>query len=56
MIKLILLGLLAFGTYCALSLFAPSSWGTAFTAWGHTVPYLALGVCLVGYIGYKAIK
>jgi len=56
MVKLMLLLLLVFGAFCALSIFAPSSWAPAFQVWGHTIPYLVLGVCLVAYVGYKAIK
>jgi hypothetical protein len=56
MIKLILLCLLAFGAYCALCVFAPSSWGTAFHVSGHSIPYIAIGVCVIGYIGYKSLK
>lgn len=56
MVKLFLLGLLAFGAFCALSFFVPSSWGTAFHVSGRAIPWLALGVVGVGYIGYKAIK
>jgi len=56
MIKFILLILLCFGAYTALCVFAPSTWAPAFRISGHGIPYLALGVCLCGYVGYKAIK
>lgn len=55
MIKFILVLVLTFGAFCAIALLAPSSWGTAFTVGGKHIPYIALGVCLVGYIGWKKI-
>lgn len=56
MIKLILLVILGFGAYMALSMFWPATFGTAFTAFSHPIPWIAIGVCVVGYIGYKTIK
>lgn len=56
MVKLFLLVVLAFGAFMALALFVPSSTHTAFTVSGHNVPWIALGVCVCGFIGYKAIK
>lgn len=56
MIKLILLAVLAFGAFMALAIFLPQSRGTAFTAFSHPVPWIALGVVGVCYIGYRAIK
>lgn len=56
MVKLFLLAVLAFGCFMALALFFPSSTHTAFTAWGHAVPWIALGVVGVCWVGYKAIK
>jgi hypothetical protein len=57
MIKLILLVLIALGAFFALTiLFGGKAFGTAFTAFNHTIPWIAVGVCVFGYIGYKAIK
>jgi hypothetical protein len=56
MVKFFLLLVLCFGAFMALVAFLPSSTHTAFTAWGHAVPWFALGVCGVGFLGYKAIK
>lgn len=56
MIKLILLVILAFGAFMALAIFLPQSRETAFHIASHPIPWVALGVCLVGYVGYKAIK
>jgi hypothetical protein len=56
MVKFFLLVVLAFGAFCAFSIFAPSSWGTAFRVSGHAIPWIALGVCAIGWVGYKAIK
>lgn len=56
MMKLFLLGLLTFGAFMALVAFLPSSTHTAFVVSGHAVPWFALGVCGVGFIGWRAIK
>ena len=56
MIKLVLLAILAFGAYCAIATLFPSSGLPAFHAWGHAVPWIAIGVGGIGYIGYKSLK
>lgn len=56
MVKLFLLAILCFGAFMALAIFVPGSRETAFGIFSHPVSWLALGVCAVGWIGYKAIK
>lgn len=56
MIKLILLAILVFGAFMALAIFLPASRGTAFTAFAHPIPWIVIGVGVVGFVGYKAIK
>ncbi len=56
MLKFFLLLVLAFGAYCAIAAFFPSSHLPAFHAWGHAVPWIAIGVGVIGYAGYKSIK
>jgi len=56
MVKFFLLAVLAFGAFMAFAIFLPQSFSTAFHAFSHPVPWIALGVVGVGYIGYRAIK
>lgn len=56
MVKLALLALIGFGCFMALAIFVPGSRDTAFTAFTHPVPWIALGVLGVCWVGYKAIK
>lgn len=56
MLKVFLIGLIAFGAFMALVAFLPSSTHTAFTVGGHAIPWIALGVCACAFAGYKVIK
>lgn len=56
MLKVILIGLICFGAFVLLGAYLPSSTHTAFTISGHAIPWIALGVCACGFLGYKAIK
>ncbi len=56
MLKVFLVGLIAFGAFMLLGMFMPSSAHTAFNISGHAIPWIALGVVGCGFIGWKAIK
>lgn len=56
MLKVILIGLICFGAFVLLGAYLPSSTHTAFNVSGHAIPWIALGVCACGFLGYKAIK
>lgn len=56
MLKVFLVGVLAFGAFMLLGMFLPSSTHTAFSVSGHAIPWIALGVCGCAFLGWKAIK
>lgn len=56
MAKVFLIGLIMFGAFMLLGIYLPSSTHTAFSVSGHAIPWIALGVCACGFLGYKAIK
>ena len=56
MIKLILVLLLAFGAFMALVMFLPTSTHTAITLGEHAIPWFAIGVGAIAFLGWRAIK
>lgn len=48
--------LIAFGAFIALAMYVPHVWDVSFVAWGRAIPWIAIGVVVVGFAGYKALK
>lgn len=54
--KLFLLILISAGAFFLMAMFLPTHvWKTAFEVGGRNIPYIAIGVLLCCYIGYKKV-